>query len=97
MCIHYLKKNPSTVDVNALIKTAASHLRDHFATDSNVTPGLVYLATSYLMRVYHETKDNTYLLILAAALEESRARNHLNFQYQLILCRIYTLLGKLNV
>ncbi|KAI8050960.1 N-acetyltransferase B complex non catalytic subunit-domain-containing protein [Syncephalis plumigaleata] len=92
--IYYMTSAKHASSASELVSAAMKKFEQHFANDgATSSAGLVYLAATELIQAYRQSNDINYLLVLAAALEAAREKDNLNFQYSLILCRVYSLLG----
>ncbi|KAI9593629.1 N-acetyltransferase B complex non catalytic subunit-domain-containing protein [Syncephalis fuscata] len=76
-----------------LATAAMEKLKQHFNNGTPSSNGLVYLASAKLVEAFRQSNNTAYLAALAVVLEAAREKDNLNFQYSLILCRVYSLLG----
>jgi hypothetical protein len=94
MLVHHLTPANDSVEVTQLATTATEQLQEYFAGSDASSAGLVYLAAAELTQAYRQSGNAAHLVVLAAVLEAAKTRDNLNFQYSLILCRVYSLLGE---
>lgn len=76
-----------------LTEATITRLKQYFNAKNSASYGQIYVATAHLVQAYRNTLNPAHLLVLASVLEVAYEQDKLHFQFPLLLCRIYTLLG----